>query len=222
MPLSFPVNLIGPNPIVQSGTLFFSGGAGRIDLNRSIAAPFNADQAVGFAGRMPSDIAGVGVQLGQFISILPVTGGIGNTTHLAFQVDARTPNVAEIFANVIGLFVGPGAKGAAATITEYAGVTVSDGPVAGTSSGVKLNFTAGAGRRNLYCPGTADNSVAGKFYFAQDTLAIQSVCGFLAGTGVPNNANGANGDFYFRGDTPGTVAQRIYIKSAGAWVALAI
>lgn len=59
-------------------------------------------------------------------------------------------------------------------------------------------------------------------YPAQDSLAAQTTCAIYAGTGVPNNANGANGDFYFRGDTPGTVSQRVYIKSAGAWVALAI
>lgn len=37
------------------------------------------------------------------------------------------------------------------------------------------------------------------------------------GSGVPNNANGNNGDIYFRTDTPGTLAQRIYIKSGGSW-----
>lgn len=39
-----------------------------------------------------------------------------------------------------------------------------------------------------------------------------------SGSGVPSNGIGANGDFYFRTDTPGTLAQRIYTKSAGAWV----
>jgi len=40
------------------------------------------------------------------------------------------------------------------------------------------------------------------------------------GTGAPNNANGNDGDFYFRGD--GTVAGSniVYHKEAGAWVAL--
>lgn len=42
------------------------------------------------------------------------------------------------------------------------------------------------------------------------------------GSGAPSNANGANGDFYFRTDTPGTANQRIYIKAAGAWTALAV
>ncbi len=42
------------------------------------------------------------------------------------------------------------------------------------------------------------------------------------GSGVPSNSNGNNGDFYFRTDTPGTANQRLYIRSAGAWVALTL
>lgn len=37
------------------------------------------------------------------------------------------------------------------------------------------------------------------------------------GSGVPSNADGNNGDFYFRTDTPGTINQRLYVKAAGAW-----
>ena len=40
------------------------------------------------------------------------------------------------------------------------------------------------------------------------------------GSGAPNNSYGNNGDVYFRTDTPGTANQRIYIMSAGSWVAL--
>ena len=39
-----------------------------------------------------------------------------------------------------------------------------------------------------------------------------------SGTGVPSNADGNSGDIYFRTDTPGTLAQRIYIKNGGSWV----
>lgn len=42
------------------------------------------------------------------------------------------------------------------------------------------------------------------------------------GSGVPSNSAGNNGDFYLRTDTPGTSSQRIYIKSAGSWTALAV
>lgn len=43
---------------------------------------------------------------------------------------------------------------------------------------------------------------------------------FLSGSGVPLSGIGANGQYYFRTDTPGTVNQRIYVKSAGAWVGI--
>ncbi len=43
-----------------------------------------------------------------------------------------------------------------------------------------------------------------------------------SGTGAPSDTYGANGDFYFRSDTPATPTQRLYIKSAGAWVATAL
>jgi hypothetical protein len=40
------------------------------------------------------------------------------------------------------------------------------------------------------------------------------------GSGVPAAGLGANGDYYFRTDTPATANQRIYVKSAGAWVGI--
>ncbi len=42
------------------------------------------------------------------------------------------------------------------------------------------------------------------------------------GSGAPSSGNGANGDFYFRQDTPGTANQRLYIKAAGSWTALTL
>jgi len=44
--------------------------------------------------------------------------------------------------------------------------------------------------------------------------------GIYGGTGAPSAALGADGDFYFRSGTPGTANQRIYIRSAGAWVGI--
>jgi hypothetical protein len=51
-------------------------------------------------------------------------------------------------------------------------------------------------------------------------LAVQSAAFIYMVSGVPNNANGNNGDFCFRYDTPGTVNQRLYVKSVGAWVGI--
>lgn len=39
-------------------------------------------------------------------------------------------------------------------------------------------------------------------------------------SGVPPNSLGANGEYAFRIDTPGTANQRLYVKSAGAWVGI--
>ena len=41
-----------------------------------------------------------------------------------------------------------------------------------------------------------------------------------SGSGAPSNGSGANGDFYFREDTPGSANQRLYVKSAGAWTGI--
>jgi len=41
-----------------------------------------------------------------------------------------------------------------------------------------------------------------------------------SGSGVPSNSNGANGDYYFRTDTPAVATQRIYVRSAGVWVGI--
>lgn len=57
----------------------------------------------------------------------------------------------------------------------------------------------------------------GQLYPATDAAAAQTASGIFAGTGVPNNANGNNGDFYFRSD--GGAGTCIYQRRAGAWVA---
>ena len=54
-----------------------------------------------------------------------------------------------------------------------------------------------------------------KIYPGTPGLVDQAVCGIFAGNGAPSNADGANGDFYFRGD--GGAGSRVYIKAAGAW-----
>lgn len=57
----------------------------------------------------------------------------------------------------------------------------------------------------------------GQFYPATDGGAVQTAAGLFGGTGVPNNANGNNGDIYFRSD--GGAGTTIYQRRAGAWVA---
>jgi hypothetical protein len=40
------------------------------------------------------------------------------------------------------------------------------------------------------------------------------------GSGAPSDANGNDGDFYFRTDTPATANQRMYVKAGGAWLGI--
>lgn len=42
----------------------------------------------------------------------------------------------------------------------------------------------------------------------------------FGGSGAPGAGLGANGDYYLRTDTPGTVNQRLYVKSAGTWTGI--
>lgn len=50
--------------------------------------------------------------------------------------------------------------------------------------------------------------------------AAQTNLKITAGNGVPDNAEGANNDFYFRGDGTKAGNTVIYHKEGGAWVAL--
>ncbi len=64
------------------------------------------------------------------------------------------------------------------------------------------------------------NSSGGKLFsvLPSGQMQLQNASTFYSGSGAPNNANGANGDYYFRSDTPGTANQRIYAKASGAWL----
>jgi hypothetical protein len=59
-------------------------------------------------------------------------------------------------------------------------------------------------------------AIVGKLHPRTDAGAYQVATGFLGGSGAPNNANGINGDFYFRAD--GGALTTIYHKRAGSWV----
>lgn len=51
-------------------------------------------------------------------------------------------------------------------------------------------------------------------------IRIFNFSAVYSGTGVPGAGLGANGDYYFRQDTPGTANQRLYVKAAGAWAGI--
>lgn len=89
-------------------------------------------------------------------------------------------------------------------------VAITGGAIDGTAIGGTVR-AAGA---------FAALSAAGVFRPATDAGAAQVVVSIFAGNGVPANANGANGDFYFRGDGTQAGNTVLYHKEAGAWVAL--
>lgn len=82
-------------------------------------------------------------------------------------------------------------------------------------------LNVGDSNQPLFLDGASINFNAGlrsSFLLATPTGAAQTKS-LYAGTGAPNNANGADGDFYFR--TDGTVAGNtvMYHKEGGSWVA---
>ena len=60
-----------------------------------------------------------------------------------------------------------------------------------------------------------DVSLTTGFHAATPALAAQTATSTYAGSGAPNNADGADGDFYFRSD--GGVLTTIYHKRTGTW-----
>lgn len=77
------------------------------------------------------------------------------------------------------------------------------------------NFTLGLNASNNLAI-TAPVTLSNKIWPGTDAAAAQVVCGLYAGTGAPNNANGVNGDIYFRSD--GGALTTVYQRRAGVWV----
>ena len=89
-------------------------------------------------------------------------------------------------------------------------------------STLTLDYRTGAGTKAQAAQiDTAGQfSVNKRFFPAKDDGTLQTNAGFYAGNGAPNNANGSNGDFYFRGDGTAGGNTVIYHKEGGSWVAL--
>jgi hypothetical protein len=62
--------------------------------------------------------------------------------------------------------------------------------------------------------------VSGGAVANQGGIQLNKQSTIWSGSGVPSNSLGANGDLYVRSDTPGTANQRIYVRSAGAYVGI--
>jgi hypothetical protein len=113
----------------------------------------------------------------------------------------------------------PGAMGV--KLTAAVGDTWwSDSPVAGATPGW---VCTGAGTPGTWVQMAPALSTAGNFSvpfsISPGTPGGSTQGGNIwMGSGVPSGGN--NGDVYFRTDTPGTANQRLYVKSAGAWVGI--
>lgn len=59
----------------------------------------------------------------------------------------------------------------------------------------------------------------GKVYPGTDAGAVQTSAGIYAGSGVPSNSNGSNGDYYFRSDGSSSTTH-VYFKTAGSWTGI--
>lgn len=81
------------------------------------------------------------------------------------------------------------------------------------------NFAAATAGTEVDC---AQANEVHKIVYGPNIWRSATITGstLFTGSGAPNNLRGQNGDYYFRTDTPGTVNQRLYVRSAGAWVAL--
>lgn len=104
-----------------------------------------------------------------------------------------------------------------------------------TASGIAFNAITG-GPGPLKVRARRDDAAAVQFQtFSGVTFAqIMADGGFQPGTpagkpqaariyqgpGLPDGANGSDGDFYFRTDTPETPNQRLYIRGGGRWLGI--
>lgn len=150
--------------------------------------------------------------------------GSGTNKQVAFNIGD-----AEMISVVRGLSIvsSNGSAGALAlTDTGGSGVNIKLTGDGGTTPSKHIRATGG----NLQVVNSAYSAVIlaltdagtlqakGGIQPGTDAAAFQTACSLYAGTGVPSNANGINGDIYFRSD--GGAGTAIYQKRAGAWVGI--
>jgi hypothetical protein len=187
----------------------------------------------------PNTITTLGGGTGSTISTLSwintVTGGLGNNINFSGSLVSATLDASgTAIATSIDNFTNTLYGGSLVQNNGEVDVNFRDFSQASGSQWKKIRASGGAllvssandigttTVNNVQFNTSGASTFLGKIYPVKDDLTAQAVAGIYGGSGVPNNANGSNGDFYFRGDTPGTANQRIYIKSAGTWIALTV
>lgn len=145
------------------------------------------------------------------------TGTLTGATTVTFPTSGTLATTAQLpaGANPSGTVGLTAVNGAAATFMRSDGAPALSQAIAPTWTG-QHTFAPASGATRFTAGGISVE--AGKIYPPTDAGAAQTAAGLYAGTGAPNNANGADGDYYFRSD--GGVGTHIYFKSGGAWAGL--
>lgn len=105
----------------------------------------------------------------------------------------------------------------AGAANDFIGGTAQGDAILGANTAAKTLWLLANGAGYAKLSSTAFSLVS-KLYPPQDTAAFQTACGLYAGFGAPNNANGTNGDIYFRSD--GGALTTMYQRRGGAWVGI--
>lgn len=120
------------------------------------------------------------------------------------------------------------------TSSSQADISISRTGAANQTVGQNANIQFGNSTSNTFAILQEYNGAVIVFTFASGSwgerarilpgpgagIQIAGASSIYSGTGVISNSVGSNGDYYFRQDTPGTANQRLYVKSAGAWVGI--
>ena len=199
---------------VTAGGLTVTAGGAAITGATSVAGAFSTTGASGtgtFSQGVTVTAGGLTVSAGPStitgdLTVTPATvnGGAKVTanTNAGLVAYVNNTNAGTGAYSVWGSQNDQGANGVLWMGVTSSGYTASPGAstgiiVVGSSvNGLFLN----TGSKGLFAPGFS---------------AFQTASALWAGTGVPANGSGANGDYYFRSD--GGVTSHIYYKSAGAW-----
>lgn len=107
------------------------------------------------------------------------------------------------------------AKGTAATGNYAMLVQIAGGDLTALNSPTGGAVALRVNNSTVVLADAGKVQLSSKLYPPTDAAATQTAAGIYAGTGAPNNANGSNGDFYFRSD--GGASTTVYQKRTGTW-----
>ncbi len=152
-----------------------------------------------------ADVATGNALLSGGIGAIPAWGKVGLTTHVSGILPGTNGgtgvnNATSLFTYAANLTF----AGAFASTLTFTGATTVTFPTTGT-----LATTAQL---------PLGQNFTGALRPPKDDATAQTACALYAGSGAPSNANGANGDYYFRSD--GGAGTQIYHKLAGTWTGI--